>query len=282
MRLIIVSGLSGSGKSVALATLEDSGFYCIDNLPVDLLDAFGQHIAMSGEEADYAVGIDARNQPASLSRFPGILDAIAAHGLDTEIVFLDADDATLLKRFSETRRRHPLSGPDTPLNEAIKGERARLVPLHERADLTVDTSQTTLHELRQIIRSRLAESRTHLSVQLESFGYKHGTPTDADFVFDSRCLPNPHWQPALRPMTGRDRAVADFLADSPLVARYLKQIQGFMDDWLPVFEAENRSYLTIAIGCTGGQHRSVYLVEALGAHLREHATAVTVRHRELP
>ncbi len=281
MRLIIVSGLSGSGKSVALATLEDSGFYCIDNLPVDLLDAFGEHIAASGEEADYAVGIDARNQPTSLGRFPGILDAIAAHGLDTEIVFLDADDTTLLKRFSETRRRHPLSGPDVPLNEAIKGERARLVPLHERADLTVDTSQTTLHELRQIIRSRLAESRTHLSVQLESFGYKHGTPTDGDFVFDSRCLPNPHWQPDLRPLTGLDTAVADFLADSPLVGRYLKQIQGFMDDWLPVFEAENRSYLTVAIGCTGGQHRSVYLIEALAAHLREHAIAVTVRHREL-
>ncbi|AGY92524.1 hypothetical protein SPICUR_07820 [Spiribacter curvatus] len=282
MRLIIVSGLSGSGKSVALATLEDSGFYCIDNLPVDLLDAFGRHIAESGDDTDYAVGIDARNRPLSLGRFPGILDALADQGISTEIVFLDADDDTLLKRFSETRRRHPLSGPDMPLNEAIRGERQRLMPLNERADLTVDTSRTTLHELRRIIRTRLAESGNHLSVQLESFGYKHGSPTDADFVFDSRCLPNPHWQPDLRALTGRDAAVSDFLTDSPLVSRYLKQIRSFMDDWLPVFEAENRSYLTVGIGCTGGQHRSVYLIEALATHLRDQAISVTVRHRELP
>ncbi|RZU97877.1 RNase adapter RapZ [Spiribacter vilamensis] len=282
MRLIIVSGLSGSGKSVALATLEDSGFYCIDNLPVDLLDAFGRHISDDGGNTDYAVGIDARNRPMSLSRFPGILDALANQGIRTEIVFLDADDATLLKRFSETRRRHPLSGPDMPLNEAIRGERERLLPLNERADLTVDTSRTTLHELRRIIRTRLAESGNHLSVQLESFGYKHGTPTDADFVFDSRCLPNPHWEPELRPLTGRDAAVSAFLADSPLVSRYLRQIRCFMDDWLPVFETENRSYLTVGIGCTGGQHRSVYLIEALATHLREQDIGVTVRHRELP
>ena len=282
MRLIIVSGLSGSGKSVALATLEDSGFYCIDNLPVDLLDAFGRHIADTADDTDYAVGIDARNRPMSLSRFPGILDALADQGIQTEIVFLDADDATLLKRFSETRRRHPLSGPDMPLNEAIRGERERLLPLNERADLTVNTSRTTLHELRRIIRTRLAESGNHLSVQLESFGYKHGTPTDADFVFDSRCLPNPHWQPELRPLTGRDAAVSAFLTDSPLVSRYLSQIRTFMDDWLPVFEAENRSYLTVGVGCTGGQHRSVYLVEALASHLRSQNIGVTVRHRELP
>ncbi|MEX0429925.1 RNase adapter RapZ [Spiribacter insolitus] len=282
MRLIIVSGLSGSGKSVALATLEDSGFYCIDNLPVDLLDAFGRHIADTGGEESYAVGIDARNRPASLAQFPSILDSLREQGLDAEIVFLDADDPTLLKRFSETRRRHPLSGPDLPLAEAIQGERERLMPLHERADLTVDTTRTTLHELRGIIRARLTQSRTHLSVQLESFGYKHGTPTDADFVFDSRCLPNPHWQPALRPLTGRDQPVIDFLDATPLVARYRRQISDFMEDWLPVFEAENRSYLTVAIGCTGGQHRSVYLVEALAANLRQHDVAVTVRHRELP
>lgn len=282
MRLIIVSGLSGSGKSVALATLEDAGFYCIDNLPVDLLDAFGRHIVEHADRADYAVGIDARNQPASLERFPAILDRFAAQGLAPEIVFLDADDATLLKRFSETRRRHPLSGPDRPLAEAIQGERERLIPLHERADLSVDTSRTTLHELRRIIQTRLAASQSHLSIQLESFGYKHGTPTDADFVFDARCLPNPHWQPALRPLTGRDAHVADFLAGSPLVARYLKQIRGFLDDWLPVFEAENRSYLTIAVGCTGGQHRSVYLIEALATHLRAQERPVTLRHRELP
>ncbi len=282
MRLIIVSGLSGSGKSVALATLEDCGFYCIDNLPVVLLDALGRHIAETGLKGNYAVGIDARNRPEALAHFPRILEDLSERGLAAEIIFLDADDATLLKRFSETRRRHPLSSTETPLSEAIRGERQLLMPLHEQAILTIDTTRTTLHELRSIIRSRLAEADNHLSVQLESFGYKHGTPTDADFVFDSRCLPNPHWQPALRPLTGRDAPVVNFLADIPVVTRYLEHLKGFLDDWLPVFETENRSYLTIAVGCTGGQHRSVYLIEALAAHLKERQTRVTVRHRELP
>ncbi len=281
MRLIIVSGLSGSGKSVALATLEDGGFYCIDNLPVALLDALGRHIADTQPENDYAIGIDARNRPQSLADFPRIVKDLNDRGLDTEIVFLDADDATLLKRFSETRRRHPLSNNETSLAEAIQGERELLMPLHEQADLTIDTSRTTLHELRAIVRGRLTETSSHLSVQLESFGYKHGTPTDADFVFDSRCLPNPHWEPELRPLTGRDQPVIEFLAATPVVGRFLRQLTRMLDDWLPVFEAENRSYLTIAVGCTGGQHRSVYLIEALAAHLRSNGVNVTVRHREL-
>ncbi len=282
MRLVIVSGLSGSGKSVALATLEDSGFYCIDNLPVALLNAFGEHIARTEtSNTPYAVGIDARNRPEALADFPAIVESLAAQGLDVEIIFLDADDSTLLKRFSETRRRHPLSGPDTPLDEAIKGERELLMPLHERAHLSVDTTHTTLHELRGIIRARLTQSRANLSIQLESFGYKHGTPNDADFVFDSRCLPNPHWEPELRPYTGLDPAIINHLSELPVVQRYLTQVSAFMDDWLPVFEAENRSYLTVAIGCTGGQHRSVFLIEALAQHLRGHHVAVTVRHREL-
>ncbi len=282
MRLIIVSGLSGSGKSVALATLEDYGFNCIDNLPVALLDAFGAHVADSGDPAIHAVGIDARNRPAELAQFPDILRHLGERGVIPEIIFLDADDATLLKRFSETRRRHPLSGPDVSLAEAIRGERELLMPLHERADLTLDTTHTTLHELRQIVRARLTEARSGLSVQLESFGFKHGTPADADFVFDSRCLPNPHWKPMLRPLTGRDQAVADYLAGTPAVARYLRGLISFLDDWLPVFEAENRSYLTIAIGCTGGQHRSVYLIEELGRHLGGGQWNVNTRHRELP
>lgn len=282
MRLIIVSGLSGSGKSVALATLEDFGFNCIDNLPVALLESFGQHVAESTDGSLHAVGIDARNRPAELARFPAILESLEATGLSAEIVFLDADDATLLKRFSETRRRHPLSGPDVPLAEAIRGERELLMPLHERADLNIDTTHTTLHELRDIIRARLTATRSGLSVQLESFGYKHGTPTDADFVFDSRCLPNPHWEPELRPLTGRDTPVAQYLGEAPTVTRYFEGVARFLEDWLPVFEAENRSYLTIAVGCTGGQHRSVYLIERLAAHLQARECAVTVRHRELP
>ncbi len=281
MRLVIVSGLSGSGKSLALATLEDAGFYCIDNLPVALLEAFGQHIAQTEFTTHYAVGIDARNRPDDLAHFPAIIASLASQGLATEIVFLDADDATLLKRFSETRRRHPLSGPEKPLSEAIRGERDLLMPLHERADLTVDTTHTTLHELRGLIRARLTEDRAQLSLQIESFGYKHGTPADADFVFDSRCLPNPHWQPELRPFTGLDPIVAEYLANIPTVERYRKQLSQFLDDWLPVFEAENRSYLTVAIGCTGGQHRSVYLAEAVATALRQRSAAVTVRHREL-
>ena len=281
-RLIIISGLSGSGKSVALATLEDSGFYCIDNLPVALLEAFGGHIAATGGEMQYAVGIDARNRLEALERIPDILEGLEQQGLAAEIVFLDAEDATLLKRFSETRRRHPLSNGDTPLAEAIVGERKLLMPVQARADMTINTTHTTLHELRTLIRDRLTHTPTQLSVQLMSFGYKHGTPTDADFVFDSRCLPNPHWQPELRPHTGRDEPVRRFLAQSPLVERYSRQLAEFMDDWLPVFERENRSYLTVAVGCTGGQHRSVYLIEALADHLRRADLTVTIRHRELP
>jgi len=282
LRLIIVSGLSGSGKSVALAALEDYGFNCIDNLPVALLDSLGAHLAWTGTRIGHAVGIDARNRPSELARFPSIRRDLAQRGIEAEIVFLDADDATLLKRFSETRRRHPLSGPDMSLAEAIQDERQRLMPLHERAHLTVDTTHLTLHELREIIRARLTDSPTGLSIQLESFGYKHGTPADADFVFDSRCLPNPHWQPHLRAQTGRDEAVREYLTELPTVERYLTTVKAFLDDWLPVFESENRSYLTVAVGCTGGQHRSVFLVEQLSQHLREHDYSVNIRHRELP
>lgn len=282
MRLVIISGLSGSGKSVALATLEDCGFYCIDNLPAALLQQFGAHLMQAGDENPYAVGIDARNRPSELARIPEILDELKAQGLQLEIVFLDADTPTLLKRFSETRRRHPLSNSDTPLAEAIQGERDLLMPLHGRADLTLDTTHTTLHELRQIVRQRLVQSPNTLSVLLQSFGFKHGTPPDADFVFDSRCLPNPHWQAALRAMTGKDAPVVEYLAGNAMVGRYESQVLGFLQEWLPVFEAENRSYLTIAIGCTGGQHRSVYLVERLAKQLESGHIAVSVRHRELP
>lgn len=281
MRLAIISGLSGSGKSVALATLEDAGFYCIDNLPVALLEAFGAHITDAGQSGRYAVGIDARNRPEDLARFPDILAGLESRNITCEIVFLDAEHDTLLKRFSETRRRHPLSGPDVPLGEAITGERELLMPLLERADLTLDTTHTTVHQLREIVRERLARAPHSLSLLLESFGYKHGTPPDADFVFDARCLPNPHWQPDLRPLTGRDAAVADYLAGSDLVGDYLEQVRAFLAHWLPAFQRENRSYLTIAIGCTGGQHRSVYLVERLAEAFREQGLATTVRHREL-
>lgn len=283
MRLIIISGLSGSGKSVALNTLEDGGFYCIDNLPVAMLPAFGGYIEQTGRLSAnrYAVGIDARNSPEDLARLPSILDDLAARSVDMELLFLDADYDTLLKRFSETRRRHPLSSPDRPLGEAIQQERDLLLPLLERADLFIDTTQTTVHQLREMVRERVLRERIETSLLFTSFGYKHGAPADADFVFDARCLPNPHWEPGLRPLTGRDPAVADYLAQQADVRDWLDDVGGLLKRWIPAFERENRSYLTVAVGCTGGQHRSVYLVERLAERFRGERSSVTVRHREL-
>ncbi len=283
LRLIIVSGLSGSGKTVALHTLEDAGYYCIDNLPVALLSGLGAHFSQAGDAGhqSYAVGIDARNRPGDLEQFPGILKHLQDQGLDTEIVFLTADDATLIKRFSETRRRHPLSTDHRPLAEAIAVERHLLSPIQERADLLVDTTSTTLHQLRDVISERLGNDRTRLSVLFQSFGFKHGIPGDADFVFDVRCLPNPHWEPQLRPLTGRDTAVAAYLGAQPAVERMYVQIRDFLASWIPAFERDNRSYLTIAIGCTGGHHRSVYLAERLATHFAGQRWQISMRHREL-
>lgn len=284
MKLIIISGLSGSGKSVALHTLEDGGFYCIDNLPAALLGDLGRHIDQSGQSGDrYAIGIDARNEAAELARFPEVLESLKARGIDSEILFLQADVATLIKRFSETRRRHPLSGPGgASLEEAIRMEAELLAPILERADLVIDTTSTNVHQLRELVRERLdRRSGARLSLLFQSFGFKHGIPKDADFVFDIRCLPNPHWEPALRPFTGRDAPVQNFLNRQESVGRMYEQIVGFLEEWLPSFEREGRSYLTVAIGCTGGQHRSVYLAERMTAHFRAKGQTVSVRHREL-
>jgi len=285
VRLLIISGLSGSGKSVALNTLEDAGFYCIDNLPVGLLEAFTDqlHEQADGEADHYAVGIDARNRLSTIERLPSILDGIEQSRIDCEILFLDAQHDTLLRRFKETRRRHPLGGPQsgTPLTEAIARESELLQPLRERADLLLDTTQTSIHELTELVRSRLVREPHNLSILVESFGYKHGSPTDADFVFDARCLPNPYWDPKLRVLTGRDASVRDYLRDHPDVRAFGDDIRGFLQRWLPRFERDNRSYLTIAVGCTGGQHRSVYLVEELAGQLREEGKTITTRHREL-
>ncbi len=205
-----------------------------------------------------------------------------ASGINCEILFLDAERDTLLKRFSETRRRHPLSGEDTSLDEAIHRERELLEPLLERADLTIDTTRTTVHELRDLVRARLVRAPYTLSLMFESFGYKHGLPPDADFVFDARCLPNPHWNAELRPLTGRDEPVAAFLEAQETVTAFHTQVRDFLAEWIPRFQQENRSYLTIAIGCTGGQHRSVYLAERLCGDFRGRLGQVNVRHRELP
>lgn len=283
-RLIIVSGLSGSGKTVALHTLEDSGCYCIDNLPVTMLSAFGRHV--TGLEPDtvnhYAVGVDARNRMTDLEAFSGILSELeSTTGIRPEILFLTADDDTLIKRFSETRRRHPLSTGDIPLADAIDRERHLLVPIQSRADLVIDTTATTLHQLRELVRERLIGHSRQLSLLFQSFGFKHGVPSDADFVFDVRVLPNPHWEPHLRPLTGRDAPVAEYLSSHEEVETMFADIRDYLERWIPAFKRENRSYLTVAIGCTGGQHRSVYLSDRLAGHFRDGTQDVSVRHREL-
>lgn len=284
-KVIIVSGVSGSGKSIALQALEDLGFYCIDNLPIGMLPTFITQMAQlsSSGYGEVAVGVDVRNLGTDISQFLGALDSIKNSGFIYEMVFLDADTEVLLKRFNETRRRHPLTKTNIPLTEAMKLERALLQPVRERAQLLIDTSRTTIHQLRELIRDRVKQHATQaLSLLFLSFGFKHGLPRDADFVFDVRCLPNPHWDPALRAKTGKDPEVAAFLESHPGVALMLNDIRAFLDRWLPGFEAENRSYMTVAIGCTGGQHRSVYLAEALTEYFRAQRAHVLVRHRELP
>ncbi|MGB5427743.1 MAG: RNase adapter RapZ [Gammaproteobacteria bacterium] len=284
MNLVIVSGLSGSGKSVALHALEDMDFYCIDNLPVTLLDAFATEIKQQSENnsANVAVGIDARNHPDQLVNFPDIIAGLKNKGIYCKILFLQADDATLLKRFSETRRKHPLSGSGIPLADAIVRERSLLTPITANADMFIDTSRTNVHQLRDLIMEFHGNSgNSKFSLLLRSFGYKHGLPTDADFVFDARCLPNPYWQPSLRALSGKDTEVSDYLDGEAIAQQYYKQLEQFLSEWIPHFKADNRSYLSIAIGCTGGQHRSVYLVEKLARQLNLPETELVKRHREL-
>jgi len=284
MKLLIVSALSGSGKSIALDTLEDCGYYCIDNLPVTLLEDFINHVMLANQQtyAKTAVGIDARNQSKSLANFSEILKSIRAKGIDCEIIFMQAEEATLLKRYSETRRRHPLTDLNTPLKEALKIEKEMLIPVAKHANVVIDTSRTHYQQLRELIRDQIGErDYQHISLQFQSFGFKHGVPLDADFVFDARSLPNPYWVPELRALTGKDQSVVDFLAEQPLVHEFFQDISVFLERWIPRFEEEGRSYLTIAIGCTGGQHRSVYLVEALVKHFNSPIVNVIVRHREI-
>ena len=284
MKLIIVSGLSGSGKSIALDTLEDCGFYCVDNLPVALLDNFVRQVIHT-EEWTYtktAIGIDSRTQSSSLAHFPEVLNVIKQLNIDYEILFLQADNETLLKRFSETRRKHPLTDQTHPLNEAIKAERKMLEAVAQEADLLIDTSRTNVHELRELIRLRIGSKRNQiLSIFFQSFGFKNGIPMDTDFLFDARCLPNPHWEPALRQLTGKDKPVIDFLSSMPDVCEYLEDTTCFLQKWVPRFESGNRSYLSITIGCTGGQHRSVYLAECLANNFRNTPYYILVGHREL-
>jgi RNase adapter protein RapZ len=282
--LIVVSGLSGSGKSVALRTLEDLDCYCVDNLPSDLLPQFVQSI-LEGDSipARLAVGIDVRNRKEDLGTLPQALAEVGGMGLQHQLVFLDTRDQVLLKRYSETRRRHPLSIEGLPLADAVAAERRLLKPLVAIADRVIDTSELNIHQLRRLIVTELGMGLDPgLSILLESFAYRRGVPPDADFVFDARCLPNPHWDPRLRPLSGRDAPVREYLDTLPLVSDYYVQVARFLDNWLPCFESDNRSYVTVAIGCTGGRHRSVYLAERLAEHLRSGGREQVVSyHREM-
>jgi UPF0042 nucleotide-binding protein len=284
MRLIVVSGLSGSGKSVALHTLEDLGYYCIDNLPLFLLRelAMGLEGAAGTQLARTAVGIDARNQPERLREVPALVRELRLRRVECSVLYLEAQAETLIKRFSETRRKHPLTSEDRSLAEAIALERRLLEPILSDADLRIDTTHTNVHQLRDLVRDRLGVGAPNeVSVLIQTFGFKHGVPHDVDFVLDVRCLPNPHWQPELRPLTGRDPAVVRFLERFADVGEMRADLIDFFDRWIPRFEADGRAYLTIAIGCTGGQHRSVYMGEALRRHLEGAGRRVMLRHREL-
>ena len=285
MRLVIISGLSGSGKTVALHLLEDLGFYCIDNIPVGLLRSFVNDILLDNDNAyrNVGVGLDARNRPSDIEQLPALAKKLRADGVQCEIIFLQASDDVLLSRFSETRRRHPLSNENVSLREAIAKERALLGPIIDAADLIVDTTGTTAYELRERIRDRIGEKRPGtMSILIESFGYKHGLPPDADFVFDVRCLPNPYWETQLRPLNGKDPEVIAFLDKQPLVQEMVQNIASFLEHWIPRYQDFQRSYLTVAIGCTGGQHRSVYVTEAVAKRLRAAHASIQTRHLELP
>ena len=282
LRLIIVSGLSGSGKSVALRALEDLGYYCIDNIPAALLKAAVDEVR-SSKVSLLAVGVDARNRMQDIEALPGVLAELREEGVATEIIYLHASEEILLQRYSESRRRHPLAEHGAELRAAIAAEHEILLETQNAADLIIDTSQTSVYELADVIRERVDRRlKDSLSVLIESFGFKHGIPADADFVFDMRCLPNPYWSLKLRGLTGLDNEVVEFLGGHDAFTEMFDDIVAFLDRWVPRFEEAQRGYLTIAIGCTGGQHRSVCMAEKIAAALRERHDSVLTRHNGLP
>lgn len=281
MQLVVVSGRSGSGKSTVLHVLEDIGFTCIDNLPASLLATLAKH-NQSLADVRYAVSIDARNHKDDLKQLPNIILNPPISELDNQVIFIDADDDTLLKRFSETRRKHPLSDSKTDLKEAISKERLLLKPIFDIADVSIDTTDMKYHNLRDFVKRRfMTTDNDSTAILFQSFGFKYGIPKDADLVFDVRCLPNPHWQSRLRPLTGKDSAVREFLDQQQPVLDMYDDIRQFVEKWVPQYKENNRSYLTIAVGCTGGQHRSVYLCEKLTEYFTKTEANIQCRHREL-
>lgn len=285
MRIVLVSGLSGAGKSVVLNALEDIGYYCVDNLPASMLESFVSHTLRSGEPGPFertAIGIDARDGAIGMADVPRTLDRLRRSGLRCELLAVLADDGELLRRFGETKRRHPLDRPGRTLQQAVSLERELLDPVIQAADLVIDTTHLGVHQLREIVVRRIDTRRlAELSVTLVSFGFKHGVPGDCDFVFDARTLPNPYWDTALRPLTGRDPAVAAWLEARPEAARMLDDLERFIVARIEDHRAAHRRYITIGIGCTGGQHRSVYLVDRLAERLAAQVPGISRRHHSL-
>ena len=283
MKLVIVSGLSGSGKTIALHTLEDAGYYCVDNLPVGLLNSFVTTMK-NYRPVLYdliAVAIDARGGFNDMDDFDGTLQDIKKQGVDVEILYLTSRVEKLLTRFNETRRKHPLTRKGLPLVEAIQLEQDILKTISSSADQTIDTSELNVHELRHVINYRVThENHETMAILIQSFGFKHGLPADTDFMFDVRCLPNPHWEGHLRPFTGKDQPVIEYLEGFSEVRDMQQSILQFMNQWIPCFEKEGRSYMTVSIGCTGGQHRSVYLAHKITGELQKQRENVSLRHRE--
>lgn len=286
MKLIIVSGRSGSGKSTVLHVLEDLGYYCIDNLPIGLLFPLTREATIHSSASrlkKIAVSIDARNLSDEIANFESIYEQLQQSGLIVEIIFLDATDQSLLQRFHATRRKHPLSNDKTSLREAITHEKILLESLARLADLHIETTGLSMYELRDMVKQRIAGRREQeLALLFQSFGFKHGVPVDSDYVFDVRCLPNPYWDTSLRGYTGLDAEVARFLESEPTTSRMIDDLSGLLETWLPDFARNNRSYMTISVGCTGGQHRSVYVCEQLGKYFSGNYSNVQVRHSELP
>ena len=278
MQLFLISGLSGSGKSVALKALEDNSYYCVDNLPVELLPSLIDSLQQAGHTR-VAVSVDVRSG-GGVEQLPQHIARLKQQGIDVHLLFLEAQTETLVKRFSETRRRHPLSNDQLTLPECVQREREMLAEVGNVGH-HIDTSEVGANTLRLWVKDFIQLDRARLTLLFQSFGFKHGLPLDADLVFDVRCLPNPHYDPVLRPLTGRDAAVAQFLEKTPLTQKMYDDIRGFVENWLPHYVNDNRSYLTVAIGCTGGQHRSVYLTEKLARHFERTQQQVLLRHREL-
>jgi UPF0042 nucleotide-binding protein len=280
--LVLVTGLSGGGKSTALRAIEDLGFYCVDNLPAALLPEFATQIKHGTDiYSRVALGIDARSPEQDLREIPAWLEGLAGSGIDCQMLFLDADSKAIIKRFSETRRRHPLTSDQRALPGAIEREIALLAGLRQQADWVIDTSDTNIHQLRRQVWNCIGSGEEAMTIVLESFAFKRGVPQDVDFIFDARILPNPHWVESLRDFSGLDEPVRKWLDQDEAVERMIRDVLGFLKTWLPEFRHSQRSYVTVGIGCTGGRHRSVYLVDRLARGLGEDFGDVMIHHREL-